>query len=327
MSFIVFGGSGFVGRYLVDELLKKDAVVIADVAEPLYKYQVYSNVSYAKVDVRDKKTFNKIEVKKGDVVINLAANQYHTKVPKKNRAAYFSDTNTGGVKNILSWMEERGLDHLIQYTTDMTYGKPQYLPVDTKHPQVPFGPYGQSKKDAEDICREYRKKGFHITIFRPRMINGPGRLGILKKLFVLIDHGLPVATIGNGKNCYQMISVFDCVSATVLAIEQGCPNMEFNLGSENVPTTHVLLKNLARNVGSKSLIIPTPGKFVKYVLAFLGFVGIEIMYKEQYMIADENYILDISQTKDELGWKPMFNDQDMLIQSYKEWKNSQVKDY
>ena len=29
---------------------------------------------------------------------------------------------------------------------DRTYGKPQYLPVDIKHPQNPFGPYGQSKK-------------------------------------------------------------------------------------------------------------------------------------------------------------------------------------
>ena len=318
MTFIIFGGSAFVGRYLSAELTKKGNVIIADTVKPAW--DLSDGVSYVEADVRDKSTFPVAEFCDDDVVINLAARQYHVKVPRDGRNEFFAETNTEGVKNILSWMDEKGLRKLVQYTTDMTYGKPQYLPVDTGHPQVPFGPYGQSKKDAEDICREYREKGFKISIFRPRMIMGPGRLGILKKLFTLIEHNLPVPTIGNGKNCYQMVSVFDCVSATVLAIEKDCPNDEFNLGSENPPTTHDLLKNLARKVGSKSWVVPTPGKLVKCVLAALGTVGLEIMYKEQYMIADENYILDISKTKDALGWAPQYADSDMIVQAYKEWK-------
>lgn len=320
MAYIVFGGSGFVGRYLVDELSKKDSVIIGDLKKPINTHD--SNVSFVKVDVRKPESLNKIKIEPNDIIINLAANQYHTKVPRKGRAEYFSDTNTKGVANILSWMEKGGATRMVQYTTDMTYGKPQYLPVNTKHPQVPFGPYGQSKKNAEDICRKYRKKGFHISIFRPRMINGPGRLGILEKLFILIKLNLPVPTIGNGKNCYQMISVFDCVTATVLAIENDCPNHEYNLGSENAPSTHDLLKGLVQSVGSKSFIVPTPGKLVKLVLSVLGAMGLEIMYKEQYMIADENYVLDVTETMSDLGWKPKYNDQDMIIQAYKEWNEN-----
>jgi dTDP-glucose 4,6-dehydratase len=202
----------------------------------------------------------------------------------------------------------------------MTYGKPQYLPVDVNHPQVPFGPYGQSKKAAEDICREYRKKGIGITIFRPRMINGPGRLGILKKLFFLIEHNLPVPTIGNGKNCYQMVSVFDCVAATLAAIKCGCPNKEYNLGSKNPLPERELLKTLVKKVGSHSSVIPTPGKLVKVLLGLLGLIGFEIMYKEQYMIADEDYILDISETEKDLMWSPQYSDQDMIIQAYQEYQ-------
>lgn len=216
-------------------------------------------------------------------------------------------------------MEQHQCRHLIQFTTDMIYGRPQYLPVDESHPQIPFGPYGQSKKDAENICRQYRKKGFHITIFRPRMINGPGRLGILEKLFWLVKHNLPVPTIGSGRNCYQMISVYDCVSAIIQAIRHGCPDKEFNLGSENAPSTRRLLQILIKKAGSGSVVIPTPGKLVKLVLAFLGMCGLELMYKEQYMIADEDYILDISMASDELGWKPRYTDQDMIIQAYKNW--------
>lgn len=319
MSYIIFGGSGFVGGYLTKELSKTDEVIICDLKKP--EQENSKNVKYVKMDIRIPRTFDNIQVSTNDIVINLAANQYHTKVPKKNREKYFFDTNAKGTENILTWMEKNGMTHLVQYTTDMTYGKPKYLPVDTKHPQEPFGPYGQSKKKAEDICREYRKKGMQISIFRPRMINGPGRLGILEKLFILIKLNLPVPTIGNGKNCYQMISVFDCVSATCLAIQKGCPNSEYNLGSENAPSTHDLLKGLARSVGSKSVVLPTPGKLVKLILGILGKIGLEIMYKEQYMIADENYILDVSTTSKELGWKPLYNDQDMIIQAYQEWYN------
>jgi dTDP-glucose 4,6-dehydratase len=203
----------------------------------------------------------------------------------------------------------------------MIYGKPQYLPIDIQHPQIPFGPYGQSKKAAEDICRAYRKKGINITIFRPRMIIGPGRLGILKKLFFLIRHHLPVPTIGSGKNCYQMVSVFDCVSATVAAIQCGCPNKEYNLGSKNPPAERDLLKNLIKEAGSHSPVIPTNGKMVKAMLGFLDAIGFEIMHKEQYMIADEDYVLDISETEKDLGWMPQHNDQDMIIKAYSDYSS------
>ena len=153
------------------------------------------------------------------------------------------------------------------------------------------------------------------------MIMGPGRLGILKKLFVLIDYNLPVPTVGSGKNCYQMISVYDCVSATISAIEKGCPNSSYNLGSENPPSTRDLLRGLIKSVGSHSMVIPTPGRLVKATLGILGKLGIEIMYKEQYMIADEDYILDVSRTTEELGWKPKYNDRDMIVEAYRLWKS------
>ena len=46
------------------------------------------------------------------------------------------------------------------------------------------------------------------------------------------------------------------------------------------------------------------------------------MYKEQYMIADENYLIDISQTEKELGWHPKFNDTDMLLDAYQMYKQA-----
>lgn len=320
MKYYVFGGNGFVGRYLCNSFAKDGKVVVAVDIQDELDMRIDGDVSYLKADIRDKSAIMNIDIHPDDLVINMAAAQYHTKVPK-NRKEYFFNTNFAGTKNLLEVMEQKSCRQYLMFTTDMTYGKPQYLPIDVNHPQIPFGPYGMSKKACEDLCREYRKKGFNITIFRPRMINGPGRLGILVKLFKLIDLNLPVPTIGNGKNHYQMISVFDCVTAVQCAIEKGLPNKEYNLGSKDSPDIRQLLQGTVKAAGKHSIVIPTPGKLVKWTLGVLDKIGLTLMYPEQFMIADEEYILDISETEDDLDWHPQYNDEDMLKEAYRMYKN------
>ena len=135
-----------------------------------------------------------------------------------------------------------------------------------------------------------------------------------------MDCNLPVPLIGKGENCYQMVSVFDCVQAIVKCVEHRIPNKEYNLGSDNPPTVYELLHDVIQQVGSHSVLIRTNGKIVKKTLSVLGYMGLSLMYREQFEIADENYILDIQETKDELGWKPKYNDKDMLYQAYETYK-------
>lgn len=307
----IFGGSGFLGQHLCNKF--NDEHIDFTVCDIIRKNAEYK---FIQVDISKQSELKNINFDENDIIVNLAANQYHGKVPRKYRKEYFFNVNTVGLQNILEHMDKCGCKNLIMFSTDMVYGKPQYLPVDTNHVRNPFGYYGQSKKYAEDLCFEYRKKGFNITIFRPRMIIGPGRLGILKKLFKLIEFNLPVPTIGNGNNHYQMISVFDCVSAIMCALDKKIPNREYNLGSKNPPTVRNLLSQFINNSNSKSFVFKTNGKLVKLVLKVLAFIGLEIMYKEQYMIADENYILDISLTENELGWSPQYSDEKMLNEAY-----------
>lgn len=311
---IVIGGAGFLGQSLVPMLLSEGGytVLVVDLTEP-----ENSGDGFVRRDIREGFDFI---FKPEDIVVHLAANQYHNKIPRNNREAYFSDTNTRGTQNILECMQRCGTRNIIYFSTDMVYGLPQKLPVRTDHPQNPFGPYGQSKKDSEAICEEFRKRGMNITIFRPRMIVGPGRFGILTKLFTLMDKNLPVPMIGLGKNCYQMIAVDDCAKAVVQAIKKDFPNNAYNLGSKNPPMVKDLLRSVIQKSGSKSLLIPTWGSGVKAVLALLGSVGLEIMYREQYMIADQNYLLDISATERDLDWAPEHGDADMLAAAYDRYK-------
>lgn len=320
MRYVIVGGSGFLGQYTADliseKTLKKGLIAILDISKPK---NLPLGAEFFPVDITKKIDF---EFLQDDIVIHLAARQYHLKPPRINRQKYFFDVNYLGTKNLLETMEKYGCKKMIYFSTDMVYGKPQYLPIDTSHPKNPFGAYGKSKFESEKLCETYRKKGFDITIFRPRMIVGKGRFGILLKLFKLMELGLPIPMIGSGNNCYQMVSVTDCAHAIWLAVQKNIPNVELNLGSQNPPKVKDLLRKMVAKTGSKSIVMPTCGKLVKFCLWSFGILGIEIMYKEQYKIADEEYVVDITEARDILGWEPLQEDADMLIEAYKEYKKT-----
>lgn len=313
--FVVIGGSGFVGQYVLRELKQaypENEVVNLDIAKPKEGF----GSKYCFCDITKEIDF---DFSHEDIVIHLAARQYHPKPPKEKREEYFFKLNFYGTQNLTKRMEAGECKQMIYFSTDMVYGLPQDIPLKSSHIKNPFGAYGKSKLASEEFLQNLWEKGFKITIFRPRMIVGRGRFGLLTKLFWLMKHNLPIPMIGNGKNCYQMVSVEDCADAVVCAIKKNIPNHCFNLGSKNPPMVKDLLAKLASDVGSKSIIFPTWGTPIKYMLKILGCIGIELMFEEQYKIADVEYVVDISETINKLDWNPRYSDEQMLYQAYKEY--------
>ena len=148
-----------------------------------------------------------------DMVYNLSAKMLSPIQVRAKRHDFFWPVNVHGTENIIAAMDKAGAQRLVHFTTDMIYGHTVTHPMTEDHPVAPLGEYGWSKQKTEELAAEWRRRGMHISLFRPRLIIGPGRLGILEKLFKLIDWNLPVPMIGSGKNPYQFISVFDCAEA------------------------------------------------------------------------------------------------------------------
>ena len=322
MKHIIFGGDGFLGTELTKKLVNRgERVVICDLNKTV-ESGIYDSelVEHIFMDVSDKASFSGVTIDKDDIPYHFAAKLLVPIKPRRERKEYFWTALYEGTKNVLEFLESNQVDRMIYYTTDMVYGHTLHHPRFEDHPRDPLGPYGDAKLETEYLCESYRKKGFHITIFRPRLIIGPGRLGILEKLFKLIDHNLPVPTIGNGKNYYQFISVSDCADATLAAVDKGIPNEAYNLGSLNPPTVNELLKGLINRANSKSFLLPTPAFLVKFVLDILDRLGIPLMDPEQYLIADETCVLDVSKGQRELGWAPKDSDEDMLIAAYDSYR-------
>lgn len=316
---VIFGGDGFVGRYIARDLLARgETVVIADRVKsnmPIYDY-----AEHVECNVRNAEDVQKVALNPGDMVYNMAARLLMPPVKKKDRDDAFFPVHVDGTRNILTHMHASGCDRLVQFSTDMVYGRSLVPPpIPTDHPQNPIDAYGQSKKACEDVCLEWRPKGINISVFRPRMVMGPGRLGLLSNLFKLVKSNMPVPTIGSGKNRYQFVSVFDCASFAIQAGDMGCPNGAWNLGSTNNPSTKQVLKSLIKHAGSKSVVIPTPAFAVKWVLGALDAMDRTLMTREQYAIADEDYVVDVEDLRDAYGRIPEGSDEDMIIQAWDTW--------
>lgn len=319
MKHILFGGDGFVGRHLAERLVADgEEVVVADIAKGPHGH--YESARHMHVDVTDAFAVRTVPIDPDDMVYNLSAKMLSPIQVRAKRRAFFYPVNYDGTKHILEAMDAVGASRLVHYTTDMVYGHTVTTPMTENHPVAPLGEYGHSKLDTEILAQEWRKRGMRVSLFRPRLIIGPGRLGILEKLFRLIDLNLPVPMIGAGRNPYQFISVFDCAEAARLAWKAGVPNEAYNLGSLNPPSVRQLLGELIRHAGSKSILLPTPAWAVKRTLDLLDRVNMPIMDPEQYLIADEECVLDVSKGRRELGWVPRYRDEDMLIAAYSEYR-------
>jgi dTDP-glucose 4,6-dehydratase len=310
---VIFGGSGFVGRYTTQALMEAgEHVLICDIAPPMVHGSEFMHV-----DITAPHRIAEVPIAADDIVYNLAARMLHPIVRRDARYEYFFSVDYEGAVNIVQAMERAGCNRLVQFSTDMVYGRLRTAPpVKVDHPREPIGEYSASKKALEDYCVEQRSKGLRVSIFRPRLINGPGRVGILGKLFALIQRGLPVPMIGDGENRYQMISVFDCASAAVQSAQKGVVNGEFNLGSAAPPKVKDLLRALIRHAGSRSALIPTPAAPLKAVLRLLDRLNMPLLVPEQFEIADCDYVVDIEPTVRMLDWQPKHTDEDMMLEAY-----------
>lgn len=315
MKHVLIGGDGFVGHQLAAKLAAAgEQVVIADIRRS--DHPIYDRVAYHRIDLREPAQLRELALGPDDIVYNVAAVML-SPIPKRpRRYAAYMPVNYFGQRNLLEYMRDTACRKLIYFSTDMVYGHTVFTPKHEDHPTCPLGWYGASKLAAETLCADYRTRGFDITIFRPRLIIGPGRLGILIKMFKLVDWGLPVPLIGDGENAYQFISVYDCADAAIVAAERGCPNGAFNLGSLEPPAVRDLLGRLIKDAGSRSWLLPTPAGAVKAALGALDRLYLPLMDPEQYLIANERCINTMDRAREQLAWQPRYRDDDMLLEAY-----------
>src|SRR3989338_11332164 len=219
---LITGGTGFLGKHLSDALLKEGASLsILDFRKPGWEIR---EGNFYEADIRDKDKLNTL-CRNIDIVFHLAA------MPSIARGKFneYFEINVKGTENILEAAFQNKVKKFVHISSSTVYGVPNEFPLKEDSRLSPIGKYGKSKLEAERLCRRFIAKGMDISIIRPRVIMGPGRIGIFSILFERICHNKPVYLIGKGKNVFQFTNIFDMVSACMKAAEYTSPDL-FNIG-------------------------------------------------------------------------------------------------
>ncbi len=150
---LVTGGSGLLGRFVVDELAARCDVAVLDLEPPRQA------VPYHPVDVLDLDALHGA-LRGRDAVVHLAGIDAGNPFPDKT---YF-ETNVQGTWNVLHAAQAAGVERVVVASSIAAYGlgpdrMPDYLPVDEAHPRRPEGTYGLSKLVIEHVCEGFARRG------------------------------------------------------------------------------------------------------------------------------------------------------------------------
>ncbi len=218
LKVIVTGGSGFVGTWVVKELLKRGHYVkVIDVQEPKV------DVEYVKMDVRNLDGLRK-EVRGYDAIIHLAAVvslDEATKNPLETE-----EVNVRGTLNVLIAAKEVNAK-VVYASSAAVYGDPKKLPVDEDHPTFPKSVYGATKLGGEALVLSFIENfGLetvalrYFNLYGPYMRGGP-YAGVIYKFLSNAIEGRPLIIYGDGKQTRDFVYAEDAARATLVALERG----------------------------------------------------------------------------------------------------------
>lgn len=250
---LITGGAGFIGSHLARALVQAGAkVTVVDSMIETYG----GNLRNIK-DIRDQIDFNITDVRDNhamaylitgkDFLFNLAGQTSHM----DSMVDPFTDLdiNTRAQLSILESCRQHNPDIRIVFaSTRQVYGRPQYLPVDEKHPVTPVDVNGVNKHAGESFYLLYQDVyGIPVTILRLTNTYGPGmRIKDARQTFVgiwikNIIEGINFEVWG-GDQLRDFNYVDDVVQAILLsATNDNARGAIYNLGSNEV----ISLKKLA----------------------------------------------------------------------------------
>ncbi|MBI4096084.1 MAG: NAD(P)-dependent oxidoreductase [DPANN group archaeon] len=319
-TYLITGGSGFLGNHLGIFLLAKGVNVrLADI-NPLENENLIGKVEFMQGDIRNSDFMEKA-TEGVDVVIHAAAS-----LPIIASQEQIRSTNVGGTQTILQASLNNKVKKVIHISTTAVYGVPKFHPIFETSKIEPLGPYGETKWEAEGLCREFRKKGLFISIIRPKTFLGPERLGVFQILFDWVRRGKKIYIIGSGKNRYQLLNVADLIEAIWLAANSDKSNTEFNIGANEFATLGEDLQQVLDFAKSGSRLVPLPAKPVQLILRFLEITKLSPLVQWQYETMDKDSFVEVSKAEKILGWKPKKSNSETLIENY-EWYVKHWRDY
>jgi nucleoside-diphosphate-sugar epimerase len=308
MLYAISGGAGFLGLHLARRLLADGHQVRTLDVAPLDDPELEAAVEELQGNVRDRDRVARL-VADADIVVHAAA-----ALPIQASRDSIRSVNVTGTEHVLQAARAAGAKRVVFISSTAVYGVPEKHPIEEDDPLVGVGSYGESKIDAEALCRV---AGVETTIIRPKTFIGPERLGVFEILFDWIREGRRIYILGKGHNRYQLLAVEDLVDAVVRAADAPeAAGETFNVGATEFGTVRSDLQALIDHAGSTSRLRPVPVKPAEVALRGLELLRVSPLAEWHYKTAHRDSFVDVSKAQRLLGWEPRLSNRDALVATY-----------
>ncbi len=283
----VFGGTGFIGRYVVRVLAGTGAAVRVGARRPdqalhLKPMGDVGQVTPVAANIRDDASVA-AAVDGADVVINLVGILY-----QRGRQT-FDAVHVEGAARIARAARQAGAGRLIHFSA---------LGADAESPSA----YGRSKAAGEAAVREAFPDA---TVMRPGIVFGPED-DFFNKFAAMARIAPVLPLIGGGKTLFQPVSVGDVADAVKAALDDpATAGATLELCGPSVYSFRDLLALIVRETGRRRLLVPVPVWAAMFEAWFLEFMPTPLLTRDQVRMLEVNNVMTAgAQGLSDLGIEP-----------------------
>ena len=285
---LVTGASGFVGRYLVNNLSKTDEVIAC--------VRKKSNLLPSSVQQTVSSSFFDLAIPKDtDVIVHLAGIAHN----KNNSVDEFKKINVDGTLELARKALEANIKRFIFISSigvngNSTHGK-AFTEQDTPNPT---NDYTKSKYEAEKaLAKLFENTNIDLVIIRPPLIYAHDAPGNFSKLLMLIKLGqfLPFGCTHNQRSFIVIENLVSFITACIYHDTK--INETFLIADDEVISTKQLIQCLSSGMGKSMILLPVPTKLLSMLADATGKVGI---FEQLY----GNLQIDNGKAKKFFNWHP-----------------------
>lgn len=282
----VFGGSGFVGKTLVERLAKSGVRIRVAVRHPnsaLYLKPLgdVGQIQVVQANVRNESSV-RAAIQGADAVVNLVG------ILSQSGAQKFAALHTVGAALVAKLSAEMGVENLVHLSA---------IGADSESEAN----YARTKGEGEEAVRHYFKDA---TILRPSVIFGPDD-GLFNR-FAQAASLLPIMPVFSGDCKFQPIYVGDVVQGILKALEENdMKGQTYELGGAKTFSLRELMALAAREAHQKVTFMDVPEFIAPFQVFFLGLLpNAPITLDQLKMLKKDNVVSEDSKGLSDLGITP-----------------------
>ncbi len=304
MKAFVTGGSGFIGRHLIRQLVDKGYSVNALARSP-ESITIVESLGATAVpgDITDVESM-RLGMAGSDVVFHVAA-WYKVGDPDGMKA---ETINVGGTRKVLRLAHELGIPKIIYTSTVSVFGDTQgHLVDETYYNGGPFlTEYDRTKWLAHyKVAIPLIEKGAPIIIAMPGGVYGPGDTSLIAEQMRLFYRGLPAVPAPETTITYAHVE--DVAAGHILLAEKGRIGESYILAGPAIPLGE-MIDFWAYLTGKSASPLRIPGSMVRPLSPLLGALQLALNLSptfsaESAAIAGATYMARADKARAELGWE------------------------